>query len=535
MANMKQTFLLTMAITAAMAFTACDDDFLTSTNAGASRTVDDPADTEALLSFAAAAYQPLLLDNFAPVRSNPGDGRAHSIVVTADLRSDDVYRGGSSASDVLELWRLFTFTSDPAYTLNGLWNVGYIGLGRCNQLIRACANTTTGVATDEQKRFNAEAHFLRAWYTHLLWKYWGSVPYFAEALAEPFVAHQYTAGEVYEFIMADLQVACDPEALPMKSEAGSEARASLAAALMLKARMTLYQNDATRYPEITNDMATIIKSGEYSLMPDFKAIWRDDGEFCAESIFEANHLPMGKDWGAGRAYGGFGTLLPFMISPKAKGAFTAAFPDYETRQVGEAWAFAPVRDTVYKLYETGDQRRDGSINFWSDGLYTPQFQNTGYFLAKYAPYAHDVPGARPLNSPNNLRIFRYAETLLNYAELVTLHGQAEAQGVTAQQAFDEIRHRAFSGGNPPAQPLTTESIKLERRREFLGEGMRFWDLVRWGDAPTVLSETVNIAGTDISYERTFTEAKKYLPIPQSEVDKARGTAHELTQNGGWGY
>jgi hypothetical protein len=524
--------MLTLATAAATTFTACSEDFLTSANAGSSRTVDDPADESALLGFAAAAYQPLLLDNYAPVRSSSGDGKFHSIMLTADLRSDDVYRGGSNSGDAPELWRLFTFTSEPSQTLNGLWNVCYMGLARSNQLIHACANTIN-VTPEQQKRFNAEAHFLRAYYTHLLWKNWGNVPYFTEALEDPFVAPQYSAGEIYQFILNDLQVACDPDALPMKNDADNIARASLAAALMLKARVVLYQNDEARYGEITNDMATIIKSGQYTLLPDFKAIWRDSGEFCDESIFEANHLPKGKDWfgqqGLAGIYGGFGTVLPTMISPDEPKPV-----DTELDNV-RGWAFAPVRAYAYEeLYETGDVRRDGSINKWTKGTYKASFQNTGYFLAKYAARrSYGNTGSTPLNFPNNVRIFRYAEALLNYAELVAKHGQAEMQGVGAQNCYDLIRARAFFNKSPPDQPLNEATVELERRREFLGEGMRFWDLVRWGKAADVLSENVGIPNTDIAYARTFTNAKRYLPIPQGEIDKAKGTVHELKQNEGW--
>lgn len=521
-----------LCIVAAASFAACSEDFLTSANAGSSRTVDDPADESALLGFAAAAYQPLLLDSYAPVRSSSGDGKFHSTILTADLRSDDVYRGSSNSGDVPELWRLFTFTSEPTQTLNGLWNVCYIGLARSNQLIQACANTID-VTPEQQKRFNAEAHFLRAYYTHLLWKNWGNVPYFTKALEDPFVAPQYSANEVYQLILNDLQIACTPDVLPMKNDADNVARASLAAALMLKARVVLYQNDATRYPEITNDMATIIASAQYSLLPDFKEIWRDSGEFCAESIFEANHLPKGKDWygqqGSAGIFGGFGTVLPTMISPDEPKPADAELDNVR------GWAFAPVRAYAYEeLYEANDARRDGSINKWTTGTYRPNFQNTGYFLAKYAARrSYVTTGSTPLNFPNNVRIFRYAETLLNYAELVTKHGQAEMQGVGAQNCYDLIRSRAFFNKSPPTQALNEAAVELERRREFLGEGMRFWDLVRWGKAADVLSENINIPDTDIRYSRTFTGAKMYLPIPQSEIDKTRGTAHELKQNEGW--
>ena len=60
----------------------------------------------------------------------------------------------------------------------------------------------------------------------------------------------------------------------------------------------------------------------------------------------------------------------------------------------------------------------------------------------------------------------------------------------AQDCFNLIRQRAFGSETAPDEEMTTANIKLERRREFVGEGMRFWDLVRWGDAPSVLTENV---------------------------------------------
>ena len=144
-------------------------------------------------------------------------------------------------------------------------------------------------------------------------------------------------------------------------------------------------------------------------------------------------------------------------------------------------------------------------------------------MAKYAARAGYNPiGDKDLNFCNNLRIFRYAETLLNYAEMVAMNGQTEVGGISAQWCLDQIRKRAFGVEN--SIPATSQNIKLERRREFIGEGIRYWDLVRWGDAATVLTESTPLS------TRVWTEGKKYLPIPQSEIDKTKGTGEfELKQ------
>jgi len=150
------------------------------------------------------------------------------------------------------------------------------------------------------------------------------------------------------------------------------------------------------------------------------------------------------------------------------------------------------------------------------------------FMAKYAAREeyNDAPYTVDLNYENNVRIFRYAETLLNAAELMGMHGVAPIDGLTAQWCLDEVRKRAMDE-EFVSIPASEENIKLERRREFFGEGMRFWDLVRWGDA-NQLTENVE----EYSSVRTWEDYKKYLPIPQSEIDRTSGE-FKLEQNAGY--
>jgi hypothetical protein len=460
----------------------------------------------------------LLFDSYA-------NNNYNSVLLMSDLRSDDIYKGGGDAGDQMQLYKLSQFTSTGNETVNGLWSIYFTGLKRSNEALIACENAVD-VSAGKLEQYKAEAHFLRAYYVHLLWKFFGNIPYFEEALnAPPYMTRQMTPDEVYAEIMEDIDFACQtsPDNFPVKVRPENLGRASLAAALMLKARVVLYQKDQSRYAEITNDMATLIQSNSYSLLPDFDALWEDKNEFCDESIFESNQLPGeygGKTWSSG--WQGYGTNLPAYISPNGLNDPEKVFQG--------GWGFGPVRQAAYDMYEQGDTRRDGSINSWPDASYTPRFQNTGLFQRKYAARTgyNPPPGDVDLNYTNNLRIFRYAETLLNYAELVKIHGQSEAQGVSAQSCLDQIRQRAF-GNSAPSIVATPENIKLERRREFLSEGMRFWDLIRWGDAAAVLTEN-NAAYNSV---RTFEEWMKYAPIPQSEIDKTAGTAFALKQNQGW--
>jgi hypothetical protein len=308
----------------------------------------------------------------------------------------------------------------------------------------------------------------------------------------------------------------------VKAEMGRINRAFL---YMLKARIVMYQKDESKYAEVADNMASIIKEGGFDLYPSFDGLWFNDAEFCNESLFEVNYMPGGAgNWDGGN---GYGTVLPTYISPN-----TLIEP---TNVFGGGWGFCPVRPTVWEtVWEQGDVRREGSVNDWRPGTgatYNSRFQDTGLYLRKYAKrVGYQKSGTTDVLQCNNLRIFRYAETLINYAELTLKTG--EKQGVSAQACLDKIRTRAGVG----SIAVNLDNIKKERRREFLGEGMRFWDLVRWGDAPTVLTESITErtpAGGTWNWSRTFKPEQKYLPFPEEEINVTMGTAYPLTQNPGW--
>ena len=111
----------------------------------------------------------------------------------------------------------------------------------------------------------------------------------------------------------------------------------------------------------------------------------------------------------------------------------------------------------------------------------------------------------------------WTETLLTAAELIVRTGGSQDE---ADELLNRVRARAF---NTTADRLSSElkrtatldNLLEENRLEFACEGHRFWDLVRFG-------KDVEVLGS-----RGYTASKRYLPIPQSEIDRAENT---LTQN-----
>jgi ABC-type arginine transport system ATPase subunit len=510
---MKKTIYILVTALLILGVNGCSDDFL-SASSTEKQEAGAPAYEGAILANLASAYQIMLFDSYA-------NQNYSSIPLMSDLRSDDIFKGGGDAGDQHQLYLLSLFTSTPQQSLDGLWSIFFTGIARSNNAISACENAVD-VDEDKLNQYKAEAHYLRAYYTHWLWKFWGNVPYFEEPLTEaPYMTRQYTADEVYAEIMEDIDVATTDGWLDMNSTGSDLGRVNKATALMLKARVVMYQKDQSRYAEVTADMAEIINSNEFELFEDFADMWLDQNEFCKESIFEVNHLPEGKIWDNG--WQGYGTNLPAFISPSE---LALEGPDVLGKFKG-GWGFGPVRQTTWDIYEEGDSRREGSINRFSPDNYSVRFQDTGLFMAKYAArMGYNPHGDVDLNYANNFRLLRYAETLLNYAEMIVMHGQSPVGSLTAQAALDMIRERAFGTSNPI--PATADNIKLERRREFVGEGMRFWDIVRWGDT-SILTENL----PEYNSVRTWNDNWKYLPIPQSEIDRTAGTEFALQQNPGY--
>lgn len=511
---MKNYILKLIAVTVILSLTACGRDFLT-VEPSTKIPAGGPADQRLINQNVASVYQILLLDSYA-------NGNYNSYILMGDLRSDDLFKGGGEANDQASLYRLSQLKNNPSDVPTGWWSIYYAGLARANNAIISCSQAEN-VPKDELIRLEAEVHTLRAYFIHNLWKMWGNIPYFEAPLSYPYLAKQYTADEIYSFILKDLDFALSTvdgvDRLPSSASGANTGRVTKPMAQMLRARTVMYQNDQTRYNQVLEDMVEIIDNPAFGLMESLEDVFVRSGEFCKESIFETNQRADGKKWGD--SWIGFGTNLPAFISPSGLSG-NPIFSD--------GWGFAPVRKEAYDMYSPDDKRRAWSINDFRSANFSPRFQNTGFFIRKYAArigYNDVKSGDAPLNFENNLRIFRLPEAYLNAAELLVL-GATSTKSKSAQEYFDVVRERAFGDKFVANQvPANLENIKMERRLEFLGEGLRYWDLVRWGDAAKVLSEKIPEFSSDRTWDAT---TDKYLPIPQTEIDMTKNTDFELRQN-----
>ena len=495
---MKKIFAI-LSVTAILSV-SCTKEFVTPSH-NSSEPLDEYFNTEArMFESLVAAYDPLQwFDYFY---------QYDALHFVSDIMGDDINCGGSNEGDQPVLVKTHFFQLTPTDQPNTIWTIAYSGINRANTLIQY-VDGVEGLAKATRDQWVAEALVLRSYYYNVLWKFWGNIPYYEENLKTPYFVDQLDHDTVYSNVIATLEEAIDMNSLPMKAAVGQEGRVTMAMAYMLFTEMVMYQCDQTRYQKALDYMKRIIDSNQYSLVDDFASIWTESGEWGPESIWEINYLSEGgvRAWDAPIAAGGnVFSILTGIPGAKAGSGFA------------DGWGFGGVNESAYKMYDDTDIRRDGGILNWSDNRdnYAPRWEDTGYFLLKYIAREsgnHGYKGADTMNYGNNIRVYRFSEALLNAAELAVLLGQ------DGSAWLKRVRDRAKCQDTG----VSRDDIIQERHKEFVGEGKRYWDLVRSGLAESVLkaaNHPFRPAGND------WTPSKKYWPIPQSEMDKD----DKLTQN-----
>jgi len=439
-----------------------------------------------------------------------------------DMASDDTEKG-SSPSDFAAGGELdnFTVTSNN-FILNNIWTGHYTAIARVNRAIDILGQSIFEESV--KNRLLGEVRFLRGLYYFNLVRTFGGVPKLirvpdpSEGNSDEFQTRA-TAEEIYQVILEDLQFAADN--LPLKG-ATAVGRATKGAAQSYLAKVYMYRKD---WPKVLENTTSVINSGAYGLVQDYALIFRenpvnnDGGNNNIESIFEVQTgINLGEDAvsplysnGQGpRSKGGWNDL-GFGINTPTADLANAYEPDDERR----AASIIFINPTVVPRVG-GDPANIGTM-LW-DGFRIPtqdSVENERYNYKAYHSPTMESPQVsnNKDKKPKNIRLMRYAEVLLMYAEAqanVGSAGEAEAK-------LTMVRERAGLG----AVPGTIANIWRERRVELALEQDRFFDLVRQGRAGTVLR----------SKGKPFVDGKHELfPIPQAQRDLSGG---RLTQNPGY--
>ena len=440
-----------------------------------------------------------------------GDGSYSNKLGALNSAGDECWTGGGSSTDMnqWQVWNTNTMSAavDPGWDF---WNIDYQGIFNANLMLINLNNGVPGLSSTLKSRYIAECQFLRAYYYFELVRLFKNVPLILTPLTPSNMYDQVQAADttVYAQIEKDLTAAIPN--LPPVVVASEEGRVTQGAAEALLGKVILYENNTSRMQEAASWFEKVNGSGLYSLMPHYADVFSPANKFNSESIFEIVHTST-QDAGYGNWGNMMGNVYVAMTGPRSYNG-----PVYW----GQGWSFNPIIPAFAK-FMYGDPRYSATIadidsivnNSGGAYSYVAGNANTGLFIQKFAPlnqWVNNTSGDPHLNFPNDYIEIRLSDSYLLEAEALVRGGGNQS---VAQSYLDKVRARV----GLPSVPATLDNIYNERRLELATEGHRWYDLVRTGQAATVLAFKGFKAGINDK-----------LPIPLVELNNTK-----LVQNPGY--
>ena len=432
----------------------------------------------------------------------------------------------------------------------------YVGNGKGEALLAQNRNLVTDKVNYERDLqslawFKAEAHVARAYYYAELAKMYGGVPIVESHIDDGTMIARSSYDEVIDYIVKEIDTYKDSLAIDWTEFKDREGRFTLGVALAIKSRALLYAASPLHNPEndLTKWEAAAAAANELISHPELSYALADNyGNYfiganpltSPESIYlvrrsqsnsmEKNNYPIATQGGKSGATPTHNLVAAYEYigTPDPANPYANRDPRLNASVVtnGSTWNGRII-----------DQAEGGM-----DDMANANASKTGYYLKKFLTDNLNLTQGQV--AQHNWVAYRYGEILLNYAEAMN-----EAYGpdalpagytMTARQALQMIRDRA-SSKLPKVfaadKDSFREAVKHERRIELAFEDHRYWDLLRWKDAMTVLNNpvlgvAVSRNGEGWSYEvqevatRTFYEKNYYLPFLRSEIENSNNTLEQ---------
>lgn len=438
------------------------------------------------------------------------DGNVHAFpyIGAFEITSDNADKG-STPSDNPEMKQLdeFSYTSSNGL-INSLWTGYFDVVSAANNAIHEMPLFEVAMQNEVNKQYArqcaGEARTIRAYAYFNLTRLFGKVPIIDTVMTAEQLAAQKQAStkELYDFIEKDLQEAIN--VLPESYSSGWDGRITKYTAMALKAKVHMYQSEWDSVASLTDK---IIASHRYDLLDNFRTVFSMEGENSKESLFEIQSSTFGNA-------SGDMTYLEYAYMQGPRG---------NTPSNMQGWGFCTPSDNLIKFFKDRKDSIRAAATLLYRGTKTPEGDsiksgctNPVYNGKVYTPSTYNKWNYNGYGFDHNVRVLRYAEVLLMYAE-AWAHGATAytTGGLTGLTALNKVRNRA---GLPDAATFDLQTIYDERRAELAMEEDRFFDLVRTGKAATVLS--------NLGFK---TSKNEVFPIPSSQMQ----LNNNLVQNPGY--
>lgn len=403
------------------------------------------------------------------------------------------------------------------------WEVNFNGIFRANNYLQQLAEKGESVILDDdvRRRMEGQVRFLRAFYYFDLVRYFGKVPLMDRVIdaAEAKTIPRSPVNEVYNLIIEDLNIAISYLPAPSEYAPADKGRANKYSAQMLLGLIYMTRSgpnldiegaglNSNEWNEAAAQFDAIIASQEFEQLPSYNAIFDYDNERNKEVIFNIEY--------ASGANPIVGSTFPWVLVPDIWFVEVLGLPTQGGLTI------RPVAQDLLTAYETTDVRRSFNVQ---EGYSYGSVVETRSFIKKFVDITK-VPTTSRFDWPINYIVFRYTDLLLLKAECV-LNGAPGSVTDDVDAVVNAVRERA--GLTTPLSGVTKEQLLEERRREFVGEGLRWFDLIRSGTVETTMNAWIEEedAGGQM---RDFQIDYVLYPIPQSEMNTAPGL---YEQNNGY--
>ncbi len=510
--------------------------------------------------------------------------------LAANLLADYMFGGGGP--DDISAKNVASFIDPSEDTYRDLWIETYNGVYRANAIIEAVSeNDYSAFFNTEADEINfvntslGEAHFMRGFFMYRAARFFGGMPLINSTDAPrdvPRATMEETFGQIAsDFLMAaQTMPAVNAANLPLSNYGHANrwvAKAYLARTyLFYTGYMTNMGNtptDVIPLPDggtvtkndVIQHLVDVRDNSGYAMVSDFRNLWPYShvnaaaGEVVLPWAENEGLQWVGQD-GPNSAIGTGNTEVMFSLryafgnwewdggtGQKYNNRVCLFFGIRGNSMVpfGTGWGWGPIHPVFYNNWPDDDVRKHGSVLVMGDpdqatDGYQPEQgdHETGLFNKKYTTLQHGgEEGVRgmfyylygwshgdpmQLWAAQDYYYLRFSDILLMHSELTE-----------TADGMNQVRQRA--GLDPVSWSM--DNLKRERLYEFAFEGIRWFDLVRWGDVENpannyygVTAEVVNSGVTTTHSVNYRSETRGLLPIPESEI---RLSNDVYQQNPGW--
>ncbi|MFV8325357.1 RagB/SusD family nutrient uptake outer membrane protein [Flavobacterium sp. ZS1P14] len=432
-------------------------------------------------------------------------GYANRVLNLSETRSDNLYATTTASREWEGINSFYTSIGSNSY-IKEAYVSNYKAIYMANQLLEKLVEKGDVIpVTTDRAAMSAEAHFLRAFCYFDLIRWFGRVPLIDKVMSAQEVAKigRTPVAAIYDLIIADLQIAITDLPATYPTEYGRAtkyaAKGMLGLVYMTRSSSTYGIDGATlglnEWDKAYQQLNDIKTSGLYAFGSDYAAIFTVEGNANKENVLTIPYTS-GNDVGGN-----------FVIEVGYEPYFTSI----GLSQQGSLEA-RPISTGLINSFAANDKRKIFGIatSYTASGVL--------YTLPVFKKYIDKTRyGLSRTDWGIDFMVLRYTDILMMMAEC-TLHGGGGVQA-DVDAIVNQVRTRA--GVPATAANINLDQLFDERRKEFFSEGTRWFDLIRSGNALTIMNAWKT--QEDLSNKILTIDKNSLLyPIPFQEILAAPG-------------